>query len=437
MYIVLGLIGGFIIIAFLLNIYDIRVIAPRQKLETEVAKHKAEIFKLKTVVTKFEKVISVSQGEVSKSEKVISELLDEISKSEKIISELQGEVFKRGNTIYGHRMEIESLIKGINEKDELFNNLKLRDNESVSKITSLYSDFLLIQCDISSRYLETKSHPAKMEVLRIKELIRRTKPYIFQYRQMLYKYEILLQLFPELSNYVDDFDSIKDLEDIKSLETLQEDYDRVQLYVSKEEYSKLSTNERNQLALDRYMQGQKSRWEIGRDYELYCGLMYEEDNWEVEYIGMEKKLYDMGRDLIAIKGNIHHVVQCKYWSSDKMIHEKHITHLFGTTVEYGMNFPESIIIKPVFITNIQFSESANRFAEKLGVIIKENIPLKEFPRIKCNVNCDANGFKTLIYHLPFDQQYDRTKINKEGEFFAYTVDEAVQAGFRRAFRYFG
>ena len=46
---------------------------------------------------------------------------------------------------------------------------------------------------------------------------------------------------------------------------------------------------------------------------------------------------------------------------------------------------------------------------------------------------DNNGKK--IYHLPFDQQYYRTKIELHGEFYAWTVEEAVNAGFRRARRY--
>ena len=32
-----------------------------------------------------------------------------------------------------------------------------------------------------------------------------------------------------------------------------------------------------------------------------------------------------------------------------------------------------------------------------------------------------------------DQQYDRTKVNKEdGDFYAFTVEEAVKKGYRRA-----
>jgi len=383
-----GIIIGLSVLGYLYNLISRKINAPRVKLRNE-----------------------------------LYEQTKENSKLEKIITEL--------------RNEIEFLKEGISEKDELFNNLKLRDNETISKITTLYSDFLLIQYDISSRYLRIKNHPAKKEALRIKELKSESKAYIEQFRQMMYKYEMLLQLFPELSNYVDDFDSIKQLEDVASIETLKDDYDRVQFYVSKEEYSKLSTDERNQLALDRYIKGQKSKWQIGRDYELYCGLLYEKDNWKVEYIGMEKKLHDMGRDLIAVKGNIHQVIQCKYWSQDKVIHEKHITQLFGTTIEYGMDLQTNITIKPVFMTNIQLSDSAKKFANKLGVIVNENIPLENFPRIKCNVNRDEYGNESLIYHLPFDQQYDRTKINKKNEFYAFTVEEAVNVGFRRAFRYYG
>lgn len=350
---------------------------------------------------------------------------------------LQNENLKLGKTILDLQKEIEFLRRGISEKDELYNNLKLHDNKSVSKITSLYADFLLVQYDISSNYLRTKTHPARIEALRIKELKSQSKAHLEQFRQMMYKYEMLLQLFPELSNYVDDFEAIKQLGNVSSLESLLDDYDRVQFYVSKEEYAKLSTNERNQLALDRYIKGQKSKWQIGRDYELYCGQKYEKENWNVEYIGMEKKLNDMGRDLIAIKENIHHVIQCKYWSREKIIHEKHITQLFGTTIEYGMDLPENLIITPVFITNIQLSESAKRFAKKLGVIINENIPIEEFSRIKCNVNRDEYGSESKIYHLPFDQQYDKTKINKKEEFYAFSVKEAVDAGFRRAYRYYG
>lgn len=322
------------------------------------------------------------------------------------------------------------------EKDGLYESLKLEDKETFVKISSLYSDFLLTQYDISSKYLRTKSHPAYKEAARIKELKLEAKAYIEQYRQMVYKYEYLLELFPELSEFVDDFSTIKQLDNLTDLKSLEEDFDRTQFYLSKQEFKSLTVNQRNQLALDRYIKGQKSKWQIGRDYELFCGLSYEKQGWEVQYFGMERKLEDLGRDLIAKKKNEHLVIQCKYWSKDKTIHEKHIAQLFGTSIMYGLETSEFIQVTPVFITNTIISEQAKKFAKKLGVQIIENHALEEFPRIKCNVNRDEYGYESRIYHLPFDQQYDRTKINKKTEFYAFTVDEAVNAGFRRAFKYF-
>ena len=54
--------------------------------------------------------------------------------------------------------------------------------------------------------------------------------------------------------------------------------------------------------------------------------------------------------------------------------------------------------------------------------------------IKCNINTNT---EERIYHLPFDQQYDKIKIDKPGEFYAMTVKEAEEKGFRRAKRWLG
>jgi hypothetical protein len=273
--------------------------------------------------------------------------------------------------------------------------------------------------------------------LRIDELKSETKAYVQQYRQMFYKYEYLLVIFPELADFVEDIETIKQLNQLEDIKSLEEDFDRTKFFLSSDEYMMLSEDERNQLALDRYVSGQRTKWQIGRDYELYCGIEYEKKGWDVHYFGMEKKLEDMGRDLIAIKNDEHHIIQCKFWSKNKVIHEKHISQLYGTAIMYSLEKANAKKVKAVFVTNIELSQRARSFAEKLGVIVHENFEIKDFPRIKCNVNKDEFGFESRIYHLPFDQQYDKTKINKKSEFFAFTVEQAVKAGFRRAYRYFG
>ena len=94
---------------------------------------------------------------------------------------------------------------------------------------------------------------------------------------------------------------------------------------------------------------------------------------------------------------------------------------------------EELNIRPVLVTSAQLSPEAKRFAKALRVDFKENYLLGDYPMIKCNVNRQTGE---LIYHMPYDQMYDRVVIEPEkGEFYAMTIDEAEQKGFRRAMRY--
>ena len=62
-------------------------------------------------------------------------------------------------------------------------------------------------------------------------------------------------------------------------------------------------------------------------------------------------------------------------------------------------------------------------------------PLSTYPSIKCNIS-KKTGEK--IYHLPFDQQYDKTLIEGEkNESYAETVNKAEVLGFRRAWKWKG
>jgi hypothetical protein len=156
----------------------------------------------------------------------------------------------------------------------------------------------------------------------------------------------------------------------------------------------------------------------------------------------------MGRDLIARRGSELRVIQCKYWSKEKTIHEKHIFQLFGSTLEYafrlgtfsGLNqlslFGGPIKItgaKAVLYTSANISSVAKDAAKKLEVECNESIGISDYPLIKCNISM-RDGQR--IYHLPFDQQYDRTKIIlAKGEKYVYTVAEAEKAGFRRAWKW--
>ena len=198
----------------------------------------------------------------------------------------------------------------------------------------------------------------------------------------------------------------------------------------------LPPSSRNQLALDRYLSGTLSKAEIGRMYERYIGYLYEQQGYTVEYYGIIKGFEDLGRDLICRKGKEIHIVQAKCWSDKKQIHENHICQLFGTSAHFRKNCRDGETVSMHLITSTVLSDTAKEIACALGVQYIEQRKLdKSYPMIKCNIS-RRTGEK--IYHLPFDQVYDKVVIElNEGEMYAANVFEAEFHGFRRAFKYKG
>jgi hypothetical protein len=341
----------------------------------------------------------------------------------------------------GKTKRIESLEEFIREKDGLYKNLAEINEKNLTYLSILYADHLTLQFDLAEKHFgKSRSRVALDSKVKVSALKAQAKEAVSRYKLMEYKYAYLLSVFPELEQFVDNIDSLRsfDLELNNSLTEIQDDFDRSAYFLTKEEYHSLTEDVRNQLALDRYVEGTKSNWQIGRDYEMYVGYRYEKDGYDVEYFGIEERLNDLGRDIIAKKNNITKIIQCKYWAQDKFIRENHIAQLYGTTIQYLLsNKDKSNTIIPVLITNTKLSETAKTFSKYLKVSYVELFPLGDYPRIKCNTNRDADGNETRIYHLPFDQLYDRTTIKRKGDIYAFTVVDAIQRGFRRARKYYG
>jgi hypothetical protein len=142
---------------------------------------------------------------------------------------------------------------------------------------------------------------------------------------------------------------------------------------------------------------------------------------------------DLGRDLICKRGKVVEIVQAKCWSATKTIHEKHVFQLYGTTLLYRLQNP-TVAVTPVLVVTTDLSDIARMAAKELGVCVEHTALRFDYPMIKCNIN-RSTGEK--IYHLPFDQQYDRVLITGAGERYAGTVEEAETLGFRRAWRFKG
>ena len=310
-----------------------------------------------------------------------------------------------------------------------------------------YEELYLKRVEFNLRYKKRPAIKAAEEVGKAKKRAREAEK---RFRELKYRLDFYEKYFPWLSEVAGDTleDFLSSLETLNDRGTQEQDSqnDPARNFLSPQEYQALTSQQRNQRALDRWKVGRKSNWEIGRMYERYVGYTYEQKGYRVEYFGATQGLADFGRDLIAFKSGVTEVIQCKYWAAEKTIHEKHIFQLFGSVVEYLARsneeaeslplfgtFQSFTDIKPVFITSTRLSEVARDFAKILKVEVRESVALGDYPIIKCNI---SRRNDERVYHLPFDQQYDRTVIEPDkGEFYAWTVQEAEDAGFRRAFRW--
>jgi hypothetical protein len=313
-------------------------------------------------------------------------------------------------------------------------------------LATAWDEYLNLQDQRLSQELIMKSHPAFTAAAAVKEIgaerreaIRRAK--ICEYKNRLYE-----SLFPWLTEFTED--GVDDAYLRAGPAKTGSADDPAKQWVPIGEWEKLSSAVRNQRALERYQSRPKTNWEIGREYERYVGYVYETKGCVVSYMGAIEGFDDLGRDLVVNQGKTTKIVQCKYWSEFRQIHEKHIFQLFGTTVEYalrkrfGDDYERHDLfghhglleeIKPEFFTSTKLTDRARGFADALGIAVFELFKIEQYPMIKCNV---ARSGSEKIYHLPFDQQYDKVKIEKHrGEKYVATVAEAERLGFRRAFRW--
>lgn len=217
------------------------------------------------------------------------------------------------------------LVSERNKAIENFNSLERILQEKAKAIPWLATAWAEYEYTLNietALYLANKKHPALSTAEIKKEAARKQRESDFRAKSAEYKLEYLIDIYPWL---LDEFD--EDRSEIfshsRSDEEIIED-DRVLIFLDRNEYLNLSTIERNQLALDRYINRNKSKKEIGREYERYIGYKYESEGWRVIYHGIVEGFEDMGRDIIAKKSEIIHIVQCKCWSSSKIIREKHI-----------------------------------------------------------------------------------------------------------------
>lgn len=358
------------------------------------------------------------------------------------------------DNLKNYERELESKESELRNRQQEWEKRKLSDLQALNTLAKeksqgfpwlaqAYADYFHLRHLKEAQHLEHKSHPAPVSAEKVRKVSRERRVI----EQKLRIAQGIIKYYQELFPFLEEFLGEPEEEILKYIlsrnveEPIREvgeiGIDPVRIYLSslsEEEYQKLSLAERNQLALDRYWSKPKSNWQLGRDYERYIGYLYEADGYSVYYQGILEGYADLGRDLICKKGKKTVVVQCKRWSQHKTIHEKHVNQLYGTVVKYIMDHTNEEV-NAILYTTTTLSDRAKEFARYLRVGISEGFPLQRYPAIKCNVS-RRTGEK--IYHLPFDQQYDRTLVEEErNECYVEMVEEAEALGFRRAFRWKG
>ena len=346
-----------------------------------------------------------------------------------------------------------SIQKITQEEKQIITDL-LNANVSKFPVVTLAIADLRAEREALNLRLADQKRPAPKATEQAKQLQKEKRLLLAE--NLAYKYELhyLHSLLPWLEDIEDE--PMEANQNNDEINTEPQNDDAAGYWLSPEEYRSLPVIEKYQLALNRYMKRNKSNAEIGRDYERYVGYQYELEGYKVTYYGAERGLEDLGRDLVCVKGKKILVVQCKCWSNkkQKIIHEKHINQLYGTTIKYYIDCctpqenwqsdgsfnlfpilqsPHGLKITPVFVSTVPYSETALKFASALGVQCRQ-MDMGKYPMIKCNIGKTGER----IYHLPFDQQYDKVVIDKKaGECYAMTVQEAEDKGFRRAMRWRG
>lgn len=315
---------------------------------------------------------------------------------------------------------------------EAFKGERFQTAPHLAALWAEHEDLKLKRTEDKIRY---KAHSAPKAADQIKAIRAEHRTVVEENRLLRHQLDFLRANLPWLEDYmeltVDEVQAAAAA--IENESEYASEYESLHRWLSQEEYLRLSDAQRYQLALNRYTARSRSNWEAGIDYERYIGYLFEKEGLHVNYSGATTGKEDMGRDLIVRRGKQIKIVQCKRYSREKQIHENTVFQLYGSCVQYQLEHPGAKVTGAIYTTTL-LSDVARACAQAMGIEVHEGFPLQNYPLVKCNIGAD--GVKR--FHLPFSQMYDRLHISPaKGDFYAATVQEAMDAGFVKAKRWTG
>lgn len=389
--------------------------------------------------------------ELQKIKKEKSVLADLNARQVDLIKQLETNVESKIKMINKQTVELSNqnaVVHGLNfEKNELIDmNAKLKKelDEAEYIYRELYDKYECAKSDINNLEQEVDDFDQMINAKNPFDYVAHLRAHALEHKNMYvdsnveelaslfkyqYKFEYLLSIYPELRKFKDDDAYINFMHE-------EEKRCNIRNWLSDDEYFQMTEQDREQLAVNRYISNSSrwSDWEKGRNYEIYCAYKLFNEGYDIIQEGLNKKLEDGGRDIIATHrrtGKIL-IVQCKNWSS--IVRENVVFQLYGSYVQWKLDNEDKIKgveVEPWLYITCGLSPEAIKCATLLGVRIRR-LPMDRFPAIKCNVNHNT-GQK--IYHLPFDRHYDLVKINAKGKGYKFEIVEAIKEGFRRAYNH--
>jgi hypothetical protein len=356
------------------------------------------------------------------AENAIEECKVEKAKLKEALADYQLRKNKLDNDAKMSAENHQRLVDKMHEKE-----IRLRNVLSMSKPLSDFEPLYQLSIkyifdDVEAYFLKNDIDTEARAITDFKEEYRKCKKENQEYK---YKLRLLELIMPEVAEALNDEEERNVM-----YEYLRPERSSIHYWVKGLNYKQLDEKGQEQLAVEQYLSSKKrTLWEYGSDYEKFIGEGYRKNGYEVFFYGISYGVHDMGRDIIAKKDDVTYVIQCKYWRKEFFVTENYIMQIYGSAKEYEATHPKEKIVA-AFYSTTRFTDKALEVAATLGVACKVKPIGSNFPCILCNINnCGEK-----IYHLPFDRDVGFTKIYKKGEFYASTVQEARDKGFRRAYK---
>ena len=247
---------------------------------------------IRTKLIQCTKELALSQYNLERSEEKNCKLNSELKEYKQLCVNLKKNIHKISHDVDMKKSELDIREKQIANQEKLMK-LKVKN---ISVLAKHIADEELVNDKLRESMLCDKNRPALKAAEVVSEISREKHTLNLRLKEAEYLVKYYEQAAPWLAEAEDDY--IDPELNKTGIEDFDENKDAASFWLSKDEFTQLTSQEKYQLALERYKKRAKTKAEIGRDYERYVGYQYETKGYAVEYRGIVDGFEDRGRDLL-------------------------------------------------------------------------------------------------------------------------------------------